>query len=288
LNPFGLIRWCTLVVCPFAFVACGGGQAQVQNDLVEVRKELRGLNEAYKVQSRRLNDLQDQLALVEDRLEAQQFQRQAARVPAPVPAQPQLERASPPTPELPPATITQADLDALAGPTVARRRRVRVRRAVAPPANARAAGNIGVRKLPSVQPAVGGPDGTHDDPLYTFKSARARLRSGDVPGGIEALRQFAATSPRHSYADNALVLVGKAQFERAQFAAALQTFRTVLKRFPTGNQVPDALLMTGLTLKKLGRVAEGRDTLGRLRAIYPDSAAAKRAASEMARAQGPM
>jgi len=84
------------------------------------------------------------------------------------------------------------------------------------------------------------------------------------------------------------VLVGQAQFERAQFAAALQTFRSVLERFPTGNQVPDALLMIGLTLKKLGRVAEGRDTLGRLRAIYPNSAAAKRAAAEMARAQGRM
>jgi TolA-binding protein len=135
---------------------------------------------------------------------------------------------------------------------------------------------------------VGGPDGAKDDPIRVFNRARDRLRAGDVSGGIEALRRFAAAAPNHSYADNALTLVGHAQFERAQFAAALQTFRMVLERFPTGNRVPQALLMTGLSLKKLGRVAEGRDTLGRLRAIYPDSAAAKRAAEEMARAQGRM
>jgi len=276
-----------LLVGPLTLTACGGGNAQVQSDLVQVRQDLQDLTEAYKAQSRRLKTLQSQLALVEDRLEGQRYQRQAALRPVVVPAAPVAPTPTPQPPELPPATITQADVDALGGVKKPAPRRATVRQPVKPPKNAKNAGNIGVHTLPKA-PAVGGPDGAQDDPIHAFNRARDRLRAGDVPGGIEALRRFAATSPNHSYADNALTLVGRAQFDRAQFAAALQTFRTVLERFPTGNRVPEALLMTGLSLKKLGRVAEGRDTLGRLRAIYPDSAAAKRAAEEMARAQGRM
>lgn len=266
-------------------MGCGGGNAQLESDLVEVRKELRDLNEAYKSQSRRLSALQAQLALVEDRVEGHRYQRQAARVPVVIPATP--VQPPPPAPDLPPATITQADLDALGGAKKPAPRRTTRRKPVQPPTNAKHAGNIGIKTVPK-RPAMGGPSPAKDDPIHVFNRARDQLRAGDVAGGIDALRRFAADVPGHSYADNALALVGHAQYERAQFAAALQTFRSVLQRFPTGNRVPEALLMTGLSLKKLGRVAEGRDTLGRLRAIYPDSAAAKRAAEEMARTQGRM
>ena len=57
----------------------------------------------------------------------------------------------------------------------------------------------------------------------------------------------------------------------------------MLTTYPTGNQVPDALLMIGLTLDKLGRAAEGRETLARLRAMYPDTAAARQAAARLDR-----
>ncbi len=285
MTHFSSIWRCVLLVGPLALAACGAGNAQVQSDLVEVRKELRDLNEAYKAQSRRLNSMQAQLSLMEDRVEGQRYQQQAAQKQRRAPVAP--VAPAPPTPELPPATITQADLDAMGGAKPPARRSKAVRKPVTPPTNAKNAGNIGVHRVAKA-PAVGGPNGDKDDPIHIFNRARDRLRSGDVPGGIEALRRFAAMAPNHSYADNALTLVGHAQFDRAQFAAALQTFRTVLERFPTGNRVPDALLMTGLSLKKLGRVAEGRDTLGRLRAIYPNSAAAKRAADELARAQGRM
>ena len=81
----------------------------------------------------------------------------------------------------------------------------------------------------------------------------------------------------HDYADNALFWIGQVQFDEARFGAALATFHRVITEHPTGNKVPDALLMIGLTQAKLGRGAEGRETLARLRAMYPQTEAARKA-----------
>ena len=83
---------------------------------------------------------------------------------------------------------------------------------------------------------------------------------------------------------NALFLTGRCNYDRGRYADALSTFRRVLEVYPTGNQVPDALLMIGLTQTKMGRAAEGRETLSRLRAMYPDTAAARQADSALGRA----
>lgn len=305
--------------------ACGGArQDTLEESVTELRRELRGLREAYETQNRRLEAISDRLALAEDHLEARTLHplpdrlpvvrltpsagrpapaahAPAARAPAAAPdddgaAEPDAILAEPliiPG-EQPPATITQADIDRLDGgagamtpdddDAAAPRARRRARRPVPPPANAAFAGNIGTRPL-AAQPDF---DAVAEGPIAAYRAAEARYRAGDLTAAIQGFDAVVETWPEHGFADNALYLVGRSRYDRAEYAAALTTFRAVLTRYPTGNQVPDALLMIGLTLEKLGRAAEGRETLARLRAIYPDTAAAREAGARLDRAPGRM
>ncbi len=300
--PRLLVIMAAVAVCLPAWGCGGAKQAQVDDGFTRVQRELRGLRDAYEAQSRRLETLQDRLALVEDQLEARALhgapvpQRLPVvrltpeRAPAPRPAPPPVVSAAIPEPAG--GSITQADIDALDGGP-APRRRARRRKAVTPPANAARAGNIGVSRI-APQPDFDAPRpptppaAAADDPIAAFKAAEARYRSGDLPAAIRAFDAFVARWPKHGYADNALYLSGRCRYARAEYAEALAVFRRVLTTYPTGNQVPDALLMIGLTQSRLGRVAEGRETLARLRSMYPDTSAARQAAAELDRPQGRM
>ncbi|MCB9542876.1 MAG: tetratricopeptide repeat protein [Myxococcales bacterium] len=314
---------------------CGGArQEALEESVAEMRRELRGLREAYETQNRRLEAISDRLALAEDHLEARALHPLPDRLPV-VRLTPSADRAAPaarapaaytpaaPAPaaaldadryaaddtdaaadtddgepliipgEQPPATITQADIDRLDGGAgamtpedddTAPRPRRRARRPVPPPANAAFAGNIGTRPL-AAQPDF---DAAAQGPIAAYRAAEARYRAGDLTAAIQGFDAVVATWPEHGFADNALYLVGRCRYDRAEYAAALTTFRAVLTRYPTGNQVPDALLMIGLTQEKLGRAAEGRETLARLRAIYPDTAAAREAQARLDRTPGRM
>lgn len=299
--------------------ACGGArQDTLEESMTELRRELRGLREAYETQNRRLEAISDRLALAEDQLEARALHPLPDRLPvvrlspaeraAPAPAAWRAEPVDAPDeggatrgdgadpPIVPgeqrPATITQADIDRLDGgggyasddAAPEPRARRRARRPVPPPANAALAGNIGTRPL-APQPDF---DAAAQGPIAAYRAAEARYRSGDLAAAIGGFEAVVATWPEHGFADNALYLVGRCRYDRAEYAAALTTFRAVLTRYPTGNQVPDALLMIGLTLDKLGRGAEGRETLARLRAMYPETAAAREAQTRLDRGPGRM
>jgi tol-pal system protein YbgF len=121
-----------------------------------------------------------------------------------------------------------------------------------------------------------------------FKQARALSDSGNVVGAMRALDTFVRTWPRHSYTDNALHLMGRMRFQRAEYGAALDTFRRVVTEHPTGNQVPDALLMMGLSLDRMGQLAKARETLSRLKSMYPNTDAARRAGAELLNISGRM
>ncbi|MCA9711882.1 MAG: tol-pal system protein YbgF, partial [Myxococcales bacterium] len=110
-----------------------------------------------------------------------------------------------------------------------------------------------------------------------YKRAYGLYRAGQGGAAESAFTAFVERFGTHDYADNALFWIGQVQFDEARFGAALATFHRVITEHPTGNKVPDALLMIGLTQAKLGRGAEGRETLARLRAMYPQTEAARKA-----------
>ncbi len=284
-----MLRQILSVACALGMIlGCAAPNTQLQKNLDDMKRDLAELTEGHKAQRELLEVMQDRVALLEDRYEAQALHR-------PVPNHLPVVRMTPPptspaeTPktkskkkrvEEAPVTITQADLEAMKPRTVRPRR-------VAPPSNASRAGNVGVMAVPA-PPAVGGPRGHLDDPVAFFKQAQALADTGNVVGGLREMATFVRTWPRHSFADNALYAMGRMRYTRAEYGAALDLFRRVVTEHPTGNQVPDALLMTGLTLDRLGQPAKARETLSRLKSMYPGTDAARRAGTELLNISGRM
>ncbi|MCK6574903.1 tol-pal system protein YbgF [Myxococcota bacterium] len=270
---------------------CGGATAELRTQLTDQESRLRAMAEAYEAQNKRLEGLKGRVEVLEDQLEAAKLHGGAASRPLPV-----VKLAPPGTPAgggededqggaeggAIGYVISQDDVDAM-DPERAAARRSGPRGPVPPPENAAFAGNIGVAPLPggsggaaaaNTPPPVAEPT---DEAIGAYKLAYAQYKNGDLAGAIAAFQRFAERYPEHSYSDNALFLVGRARFDRAELAGALTAFRAVVDRYPAGNKVPDALLMIGLTLDRLGRPAEGRETLSRLVSMFPGTDAATRA-----------
>lgn len=306
-NP-GMTRCAPIALITLFFcTACGGTNPQHKKKIATLEQQVEVLSEAYESQESRLSRLREQIELLQDRLEARAIHRTGPSVahtlpraqhglpvvklrPEPIPSGAPATAAPAPEPVVPvdtrpPVTITQADLDALspaaAAATVGARRLPG--RPVPPPANASMAGNIGVvplasKRKPAPVSRAKIPKPVSADPAVSaYKRAYALYRSGATSQAEPALKAFVRDHARHDYADNALFWVGRIQFDQSRFAAALSTFRAVVSKWPAGNKVPDALLMIGLTQAKLGQVAEGRETLARLRAMYPQTEAARKA-----------
>jgi TolA-binding protein len=88
---------------------------------------------------------------------------------------------------------------------------------------------------------------------------------------------FAAESPHHSAADNALALAGLAREVRGDCAGALALFESVPLKYPAGDAVPQAMLERGRCLSILGRGAEAKPLLQQLVHDHPDAPEAEQA-----------
>lgn len=270
----------TVVVAGLGLVGCGGAErAKLQASLDETRRELRIMHASFEAQRRKLQSIDDRLALVEDRVEAQRIHASVPQLPvvklAPEPRQIRVDEGERGT-----LTITQSDLT----PTRPKRNRRLPRRPVPPPENAANAGNIGVKRaVPTVAQASGqGAPAVAEDPaVAAYRDAKTLYARGNLTAAVPALEAFVQQYGQHPFADNALFMKARAFYDRAQYAAALKAFRRVVEAYPSGNKVPDALLMIGRTQMKMGRPAEGRETLARLIAMFPQGAAADRARAEL-------
>ena len=286
LRP-SVCSWLIGAVVAASSIGCGVRQDVVIKRFDELTKEIQDLTESHKALNQRMERLQDRLALVEDKAESQSLHRKMRPqlplvkvAPAPEP---------PPKDEMPPATITQDQIDALNPRNQARVAAKRTRKPVPLPANAKRAGNVGVVPVqaPSaVAGGVGGPRNKNHDPIAAFKDARSLYVGGNLAKSLRAFQDFIRRWPSHRYADNALYWLGRGRFERAEYPAALKILKRVLREYPTGNQVPPTLLMLGLTLDRLGQPRDARATLERLTALYPDTKAAKMAADMLKSGQG--
>jgi tol-pal system protein YbgF len=281
----------------FALAACGPS-AELRAELDDHQSKMRAMADAYESQNKRIESLKGRIEVLEDQVEAAKLHGGAAGRPLPVVKL--APKAPPPDAEDAEGeggglsreanveggdvgyVISQADVDALDSPErAAARRSGGPRGPVPPPENAAFAGNIGVAPLPGAQAPAAGAADPGDEAVATYKAIYAQYKNGDIPSAIAGFQKFVERWPEHSYSDNALFLMGQARFDRAEFAAALTSFRKVVDAYPAGNKVPDALLMIGLTLDRLGRPAEARETLGRLVSMFPGTEAAARAQAKL-------
>ncbi|HTM22598.1 MAG TPA: tol-pal system protein YbgF [Kofleriaceae bacterium] len=115
-----------------------------------------------------------------------------------------------------------------------------------------------------------------------YHQYQAALAAGRHAEAIAGFRDFLVRYPRHDYADNAQYWLGEAYYAQRQYREAMTEFRKVVKNYPRGNKVPDALLKVGYCYAALGELDKARDVLGQVTTIYPTSAPAHLAAQKLA------
>lgn len=134
---------------------------------------------------------------------------------------------------------------------------------------------LSVAVLPAPSRAPG-----DDSIVREYQSALGFVTSRNFQGALTALGAFLRDHPDHPYADNAMYWRAEVLYATREFAAAEREFVEMIRRFPAGNKVADALLRLGFCRQRLGDVEGARAYFRRVRSEFPGTVAARLAARE--------
>lgn len=262
--------------------------AKVRADNQKLVATVDAMRGELRAERRKRRDLENQLAILEDRLETAVLQPRDDRPPSlPV------EVLSPSDESEGRVVATTDDgteivyVDEANAPPVA----LEPARAVAPGRrNAAMVDKKPLRDLPTStrltagdRPGAGEEPaaGTGDPALELYRRGTDALRGGDHAAAVAAFRDVVARFPRHEYADNAQYWLGEAFYDQRDYARAIAEFRATVAHYPRGNKVPDALLKIGFSYQALGDATKARAALEQVVAVYPGSSPAAIASARL-------
>ncbi|HVR63019.1 MAG TPA: tol-pal system protein YbgF [Polyangia bacterium] len=267
---------------------------------------LRAQNNSY---VRQIEELQNRVFILEDRLDSQRVtdqQRGTPSLPAVkvLRADPKEPEGNPPPPVVMEPTVSEAPpaSELVAGdapveyageaarPAAPGRPMLRAQRGVGPSPRLPAPRPVAPRAIPVATAPVPPPapraeppvlpptlirEGTEPrepippEPLRIYRDALEALRAGHHAAALAGFRRFLDRYPVHDYADNAQYWIGECYYDLRQYQAATREFRAVVERYPHGNKVPDALLKLGFSHLALNQAADGRQILESLLRAFP-------------------
>ncbi len=130
---------------------------------------------------------------------------------------------------------------------------------------------------PRADPAGKATEDAQASPEALYGQALAAYQEGKIQRASALFEAYYAQYPRHPLADNALYWTGECHYARKRYLKAIDTFKSVLKDYPEGGKVPDALLKTGYSYLALGDKTTGRRYLQEVIRQYPFSPAGAKA-----------
>jgi tol-pal system protein YbgF len=110
-----------------------------------------------------------------------------------------------------------------------------------------------------------------------FSSAFEKLKTGELVRAASEFQEFARRYPHHPAADNALLDEAIAFYGLRRYQDALGALHTLIKRYPAGDAVPEALYREAECAERLGHPDQARKILSQLKDSYPQSPEAERA-----------
>ena len=135
---------------------------------------------------------------------------------------------------------------------------------------------------PTAPPADAG-DAAEEQAAYL--KAFDALKSGKYDGAITGFRAMLDRWPQGNFADNGWYWLGESQYVKRQYKPALESYTTLVERFPASPKVPDALFKTGLTHAELKQTDQAKSVWRRVMKDYPNSNAAGLARQRLALTQ---
>ena len=125
-------------------------------------------------------------------------------------------------------------------------------------------GQVSAPNAGSGAAGAGAAEGANASPeeVRDYETAFALYRGGKYADAIDRFQAFLQTHPSSEFADNALFWMGESYFKLNDFEQAAVAFDRVVKRFPNGNKVPDALYRQGVSLQEIGLRTNQKATYG--------------------------
>lgn len=119
-----------------------------------------------------------------------------------------------------------------------------------------------------------------DGSVAEYQAALQLVSARRFEDAFAALSAFLRAHPDHPYADNAMYWRAETLYARRDFRGAELELSEMVRRFPQGNKVPDALLRLGFCRQRQGDPEGARQYFRRVVAGYPGSVAARLASRE--------
>jgi len=99
--------------------------------------------------------------------------------------------------------------------------------------------------------------------VAAYEEAFRLYRTEKYADAIARFNQFLQNFPSSEYGDNALFWLGECYLKQGDPSSAAVAFEDVVKRYPGGNKVPDALYRQGIALLEIGGKTEGKEAVYR-------------------------
>lgn len=112
------------------------------------------------------------------------------------------------------------------------------------------------------------------------------LQAGKMDKAIAGFKSMLSQYPRGNYADNAWYWLGSAYYVKGDSSNALASFKSLIGQFPNSPKVPDALLKTGIIYQDARKSDQAHTAFQRVISAYPNSNAATLAKQRMAKNSG--
>lgn len=119
-----------------------------------------------------------------------------------------------------------------------------------------------------------------DGSVAEYQAALQLVSARRFEDAFAALSAFLRAHPDHSYADNAMYWRAETLYARRDFRGAELELGEMVRRFPQGNKVSDALLRLGFCRQRQGDPEGARQYFRRVVAGFPGSVAARLASRE--------
>ena len=109
----------------------------------------------------------------------------------------------------------------------------------------------------------------------SYDEAFAALKDGRYAESARRFQSFIDQYPDSELAGNAYYWLGESYYVTQNYRVALETFGTLLSRFPSNQKAPDALLKTGYCQYELKQWDEAERTLTEVSERYPETTVAR-------------
>jgi tol-pal system protein YbgF len=122
-------------------------------------------------------------------------------------------------------------------------------------------------------------DGRTAEDLYA--AGYKKFQDKDYDGAERDFRAFIERSSDSSLADNAQFWIGEIYYARKSYERAILEYDTVIKKYPSGDKVPAAMLKEGFAFLELNDTAHARTIFSDIVKKYPKEPQAETAAKKL-------